>query len=160
MRHLYRPALVHNTAIGVDLVDLSVRVQLAGHVWGKDAESLPALQYAVEVVMEVMMKPAGRACMLKPASGREGMHEGALLYQPLQHIPRWTVSQWHSRFLSQLVSTFGRCAYPGIDLVWNQVAQNLRDCRKITLKPLHELTNHLWCTKVVNILHLRSRFLL
>lgn len=65
MRYVHRPAFVHNAAVGVDLVYLSVRVQLVGHVCRKDPEPLPALQYAVEVVMEIMMKPAGRACTLQ-----------------------------------------------------------------------------------------------
>ena len=56
-----------------------------------------------------------------------------------------------------MVSTFGSCAYPGVDLVWNQVAQDLRDCRKVTLKPLHELTKHLWRSKLVNVLHLQTQ---
>ncbi len=56
---VYIRTFVHYAAVGMNLVDLSVGVQLVSHVWRKDPETLAAFQQAVQVVMVVMMKPAG-----------------------------------------------------------------------------------------------------
>lgn len=56
---VYKETFVHYPAIGMNLVDLPMGVQLVSHVWSKDPEALAAFQQAIQVVMVVMMKPAG-----------------------------------------------------------------------------------------------------
>lgn len=52
-------ALVDDAAIGVDHADLPMRVHLAYKGWREDAEALAAPQQAVQIVMIVMVQPAG-----------------------------------------------------------------------------------------------------
>ena len=45
--------------------------------------------------------------------------------------------------VSSAVSTFRSRAYPEIDLMWDQVAQHVWDCRKVMLKLLQEPAQYL-----------------
>ena len=68
------------------------------------------------------------------------------------------IGQHHRRMSSQMVSTFGSCAYPGVDLMRDQVAQNLGDRREVALKLLHELATHLWRLKLLLIFDLQASY--
>ena len=54
-------ALVHNPPVGVHGPDLAVGVHAVGHGGREQPEALAAAQQDVQVVMVVMVQPAGRS---------------------------------------------------------------------------------------------------